>query len=150
MLVLRWPRKATNGFQLVRKVRDRAPTTRCLEGSFPLRASSVDRSAKEEEKLASMVKMIMNAVDEGREEELIEAGLKVTKRTAKEVMDSNMSNEEIVNKVLGPMTDAEEVEITRQLHLTHKKIQEGDERGFDDTVAGIDPGLLAELKEEAW
>lgn len=113
-------------------------------------ASDIEKSPQEEEKLASMVKMIMTAVDEGREDDLKDAGLKVTKRTAKEVMDSNLSNEEIVNKVLGPMTDAEEVELMRQLQHTQNKIQEDDSgKGFEGAVAGIDPAFLAELKSEA-
>ena len=101
-----------------------------------------------------MVKMIMTAVDEGREDDLKDAGLKVTKRTAKEVMDSNLSNEEIVNKVLGPMTDAEEVELMRQLQHTQNKIQEDDSgKGFEGAVAGIDPAFLARIyaiSENGW
>lgn len=128
--------------RLGRQLRDAKVTHRCLH------ASSVDKSA-EEEKLASMVQMIMSAVDEDREDDLRDAGLKVTKRTAKEVMDSNMSNEEIVNKVLGPMTDTDEVEVMRKLQQTQEKMEESADKGFEDALTGIDPELLAELKTEA-
>ena len=94
--------------------------------------------------MAQMVKMIMDAVDEGKEADLEKAGLKVTKRSMLEIMQSNLSNEQIVEKVLGSMTGAEEQEILGLLAKAARSEEVDVGAG-----TGLDAGLLAELRAEA-
>ena len=103
---------------------------------------------KDGEKMASMVKMIVEAVDEGREGDLQDAGLKVTKRSTKDIIDSNIENEQIRNKVLGPMTDNDSVEIMKELQSVQQDIASGSviPRGGGD----VPKELMEELKSEAF
>lgn len=103
-----------------------------------------------EEELANMVQAIMTAVDEGREDDLVKAGLKVTKRSELERMRENLNNAQILEEVLGSMTGSEEREIMNLLESTEKGM--GALR-FDQTpndgMAGLDAELLAEFRAEA-
>lgn len=100
--------------------------------------------AKDEE-MAEMVAAIMSAVDEGREEDLKKAGLRVTKRSDLEIMRDNLSNEQILENVLGDMAGAEEQEIMRMLESTNAAMGVV---GFDGET-GVDAELLAEFRAEA-
>ena len=106
--------------------------------------SSGEKRGKEDE-LADMVKAIIQAVDEGREGELREAGLKVTKRSDLERMRDNLDNAQIIESVLGNMSGAEEQEIMRLLEKSEATMGVV---GFDESP-GLDDALLAEFRAEA-
>ena len=77
-----------------------------------------DEEAQEQvksEKMAKIVELIVKAVDEDRAEELELAGMKITKRSVREVIDSNLQNSEVVQRVLGDMNSEEELEIMQRL-----------------------------------
>lgn len=106
--------------------------------------ASAKAKAKDEE-MAEMVAAIMSAVDEGREEDLKKAGLKVTKRSDLEIMRDNLSNDQILENVLGDMAGTEEQEIMRMLESTHAAMGVV---GFDGET-GVESELLAEFRAEA-
>jgi len=117
-------------------------------------------AADNEEKMAEMVKMIMTAVDEGREEDLAKAGLKVTKKSPRELMDSKLSNPALQEEVLGPMDGEDELEIMRLLQNAQDESMNRRSSsssssvgisGYDDDVQGVglDLGFLAELRADA-
>ena len=101
-----------------------------------------------DDEVASLVKAIMSAVDEGREDDLKKAGLKVTRKSELERLRDNLSNEQILEQVLGPMTGAEEREVLSVLEKTTKEMGMG-VVGFDDQDTGVDESLLAQFRQEA-
>ena len=98
--------------------------------------------------VASLVKAIMSAVDEGREDDLKKAGLKVTRKSDLERLRDNLSNEQVLEQVLGPMTGAEEREVLGVLEKTTKEMGMS-VVGFDDQDTGVDESLLAQFRQEA-
>ena len=123
---------------------DKQETLRARSGLKSRETSlGADNDRNNDKSVANMLKMIVEAVDEGRESDLTDAGLKVRKRTAREIIDSNMSDEKIVEKVLGSMNSEEEVDIARALTSAQQDMPSR------PAPAGIPDDLLADLKNEA-
>ena len=96
-----------------------------------------------DKKLADILKTIVEAVDEGRENDLTDAGFAVRKRTAKEIIDMNIGNKEVAAKILGSMDSEEEVDICRALQSAQQEITSA------AAPTEIPNDLLADLKSEA-
>lgn len=114
--------------------------------------SSADNSAVIDDKgknIEEMMKLFVTAIDEGRQEDLVKAGLKVTTISARESMDEKLSDPEIIASILGPMASAEEVDLKNDLKnqiLLEQQLEIGGEAspGLD-----LDPSIFAELQAEA-
>jgi hypothetical protein len=48
-----------------------------------------------------MMKMMVTAIDEGRQQELIKKGLKVVSKTARETLDEKLNDPEVRANILG-------------------------------------------------
>ena len=128
------------------------------------RLSATEESKKEDvdetEKLAEMMKLIVNAVQEGREEDLLAAGLKVTRKTARETLDEKLSDPQINQNILGSMTSEEE-EMMKQLSdqvaadMEELSSSANDRSSSTSSSSGsgssvdLDPFIFAELQAEA-
>lgn len=126
--------------------------------------SATEESKKEDvdetEKLAEMMKLIVNAVQEGREEDLLAAGLKVTRKTARETLDEKLSDPQINQNILGSMTSEEE-EMMKQLSdqvaadMEELSSSANDRSSSTSSSSGsgssvdLDPFIFAELQAEA-
>ena len=101
-------------------------------------------------KIEEMMKLFVTAIDEGRQEDLVKAGLKVTTVSAKQALDEKLSDPEIIASILGPMASEEERslknELANQITLQQELENSGD-RNFE--VSGLDPSIFAELQAEA-
>ena len=114
--------------------------------------SSADNSAVVDDKgknIEEMMKLFVTAIDEGRQEDLVKAGLKVTTISARESMNEKLSDPEIIANILGPMASAEEVDLKNDLKnqiLLEELLEVGGEAspGLD-----LDPSIFAELQAEA-
>ena len=94
--------------------------------------------------MSDLFKLIVDAVNDGREEELAAAGLRVTKKSARETLDAKLSDPQIAENVLGSMTE-EDKELARLLEV---ELQRQD-RGGAAAGEALDPALFADLQAEA-
>ena len=99
-----------------------------------------------DEKLDQMMKFIAAKVNEGKEDELTKAGLKVTTMSPRETLDDKLQNSQIKQSVLGSMTSEDE----EMMNLINEAMNElenssnGSSSGMD-----LDPAVFAELQAEA-
>jgi hypothetical protein len=99
------------------------------------------------EKINEMMKMMVTAIDEGRQEELIKKGLKVVSKTARETLDEKLNDPEVRANILGSMT-SDEIEMMALLN-SQMLLEESNGRGIEEGEAEIDPALFANIKAEA-
>ena len=116
----------------------------------------------ESEKLAEMMKLIVNAVQEGREDDLVKAGLKVTMKSARETLDDKIADPQVNQNIFGMMTSEDE-EVMQQLSAQiAADLEERASDGSGSRVSGnirsgggssssdidLDPLVFAELQAE--
>ena len=138
---IRPPVRADNMFHRIMKIKSETTPD-----------SSADNSAVVDDKgknIEEMMKLFVTAIDEGRQEDLVKAGLKVTTISARESMNEKLSDPEIIASILGPMASAEEVDLKNDLKnqiLLEELLEVGGEAspGLD-----LDPSIFAELQAEA-
>ena len=96
-----------------------------------------------------IMKLFVTAIDEGREDELVKAGLKVTSLTPRAALDDKLSDPELRAKILGPMSSTEEIEMKKLLEneVLLQLDLEGSGTGFVES--DLDPSIFAELQAEA-
>ena len=80
----------------------------------PNEADVAQSSDDNESKIVDLAGNLVKALQEGREEDLKEAGLKIGKKSSRLVMDENLSSGEAIEKILGPV-DEEQLEIMSSL-----------------------------------
>jgi len=99
------------------------------------------------EKINEMMKMMVSAIDEGRQQELIKKGLKVVSKTARETLDEKLNDPEVQANILGSMTQDE----TEMMALLNSQmlLEESSERRIREGEAEIDPALFENIKAEA-
>ena len=111
-------------------------------------SSSVDDD--QGKKIEEMMKLFVTAIDEGRQEDLVKAGLKVTTVSAKQALDEKLNDPEIIASILGPMASEEERslknELANQIVLEQELENKGDRM---IQIPGLDPSIFAELQAEA-
>lgn len=109
-----------------------------------------DDNRKEVEDLAKLVGHIIKAVDEGREADLEKAGMRVSKRPVKDVINENMKDERINAQILG-VADAEQIEIMKAIDLSMKSDSLLSINGYDDTETAeyLSSDELSEIITEA-
>jgi hypothetical protein len=105
-----------------------------------------DADANNAKQLSDLFKLIMDAVNDGREEELAAAGLRVTKKSARETLDGKLNDPQIAENVLGSMTEEDE-ELARILEVEVQR-QDRDRGTAGGAAMDVDPTLFAELQAE--
>lgn len=118
-----------------------------------------DSSSQEnadEDKMTRMIELIVSSVEEGREDDLRRAGLKVTKKSARETLDDKLIDPEIQNTIFGPMTseDKSVMEMLERVcqqeqNLDSSSVTTTTDKSSSSITNGIDSAMFAELKEEA-
>lgn len=105
---------------------------------------------KEIEDLANLVGQIMKAVDEGRESDLEKAGMRVSKRPVKDIINENISDERINSQILGEI-DEDQIEIMRALEISMKSDAILSSNGYDDTESSelLSTDEISEIITEA-
>ena len=101
-------------------------------------------------KIEEMMKLFVTAIDEGRQEDLVKAGLKVTTVSAKQALDEKLSDPEIIASILGPMASEEERSLKNELAnqiVLEQELEFNGDRLFQ--IPGLDPSIFAELQAEA-
>ena len=105
------------------------------------------------------MKLIVNAVQEGREDDLTAAGLRVTKRSARETLDDKLNDPQINQNVFGLMTsDEQEVmkQLSDQVAADLEELESGRASSSSSTSSSsssdidLDPSIFAELQAEAY
>lgn len=101
-----------------------------------------------DEKLDQMMKFIAAKVNEGREDDLTKAGLKVTRMSPRETLDDKLQNPQIKQTVLGSMTSEDE----EVMNLLNDAIELESSNNGSSSSSGmdLDPAVFAELQAEAW
>lgn len=95
-----------------------------------------------------MMKLFVTAIDEGREDELIKAGLKVTSLTPRAALDDKLSDPELRASILG-MSTTEDLEMKKLLENEVLLQLNLEESGTGFVQSDIDPSIFAELQAEA-
>ena len=110
-------------------------------------------------KIEEMMKLFVTAIDEGRQDELVKAGLKVTTLSARAALDEKLNDPEIIANILGPMSSQEERSLKSELaNQIAKELElENSNSSFGSSSSGaegyeesdLDPLIFAELQAEA-
>lgn len=100
-------------------------------------------------KIKEMMELFVTAIDEGRQEDLVKAGLKVTTLSAKAALDDKLSDPEIIASILGPMASAEELDMKKVLQNQVLLEKELEDSGKGNIQSDLDPMMFAELQAEA-
>lgn len=100
-------------------------------------------------KIKEMMELFVTAIDEGRQEDLVKAGLKVTTLSAKAALDDKLSDPEIIASILGPMASAEELDMKKVLQNQVLLEKELEDSGIKNVLSDLDPMMFAELQAEA-
>ena len=100
-------------------------------------------------KINEMMELFVTAINEGRQEDLVKAGLKVTTLSAKAAMDEKLSDPEIIANILGPMTSAEELDLKNVLRNQISLENELEGSKEKNVLSDLDPMMFAELQAEA-
>ena len=100
-------------------------------------------------KIKEMMELFVTAIDEGRQEDLVKAGLKVTTLSAKAALDDKLSDPEIIASILGPMASAEELDMKKVLQNQVLLEKELEDSGKGSVHSDLDPMMFAELQAEA-
>ena len=100
-------------------------------------------------KINEMMELFVTAINEGRQEDLVKAGLNVTTLSAKAALDEKLRDPEIIANILGPMTSAEELDLKNVLRnqITLENELEGSKE--KNVLSDLDPMMFAELQAEA-
>jgi hypothetical protein len=115
--------------------------------------SSDSNSAVEDDqgkKIEEMMKLFVTAIDEGRQDELVKAGLKVTTVSARAALDEKLSDPEIIASILGPMASEEERSMKKELEnqiAMQLQIENSGVGAYEES--DLDPSVFAELQAEA-
>jgi len=107
--------------------------------------NAIDASTQSE-KVAEVIGLIVNAVDEGKLDELQASGMSVTKRPDKDVINENLKDDELVARLLGPM-DQEHLDIMNAINL-HQVVDSSTGYDFDADLEDIVIPNLDEMKGE--
>jgi len=138
------------------------------KSTFLLRTSTqntVDNSSSQEDadekQMTRMIELIVSSVEDGREDDLRRAGLKVTKKSPRETLDDKIIDPEIQRNIFGPMTK-EDKSVMEMLERVCQQEEQNSSNMDATTVTnamtsistetsspGIDSVMFAELKEEA-
>jgi hypothetical protein len=95
-----------------------------------------------------IMKLFVTAIDEGREDELVKAGLKVTSLTPRAALDDKLSDPELRASILG-MSSTEDLEMKKLLENEVLLQLNLEESGAAFVPSDIDPSIFAELQAEA-
>lgn len=95
-------------------------------------------SDAESDSMEQLFKLIVNAVEEGREEDLVKAGMKVTKKSKMQEFKSKLGDIELNRRILGE-PDEDQLEIMKRL----KEIQNSTTNDESDSVINEYKGSLA-------
>jgi hypothetical protein len=111
-------------------------------------------SSPENKQLTKMFELIVSSIENGREGDLVKAGLKVSKKSARETLDSKINDPQLQDMILGPANQAEELEIMQRLQSSFDDGHEQNVGGYDDIGNGqsleMDDAIFQELKDEAY
>jgi hypothetical protein len=95
-----------------------------------------------------IMKLFVTAIDEGREDELVKAGLKVTSLTPRAALDDKLSDPELRASILGS-SSTEDLEMKKLLENEVLLQLNLEESGTGFVQSDIDPSIFAELQAEA-
>ena len=112
-----------------------------------LHAEKTQETDDNDEKLDQMMKFIAAKVNEGKEDDLSKAGLKVTRMSPRETLDDKLQNPQIKQTVLGSMTSEDEEVMNL---LNEAMAQDSSSNGSSSSGMDLDPAVFAELQAEAW
>lgn len=85
-----------------------------IDEGGPNEAEVVSPEDGDDEKIVDLAGNLVKALNEGRQEDLEKAGLKIEKKSSRLVMDENLSSGEAIESILGPV-DEETLEIMSSL-----------------------------------
>ena len=109
----------------------------------------------ESEQLTKLFELIVSSIENGKEDDLVKAGLKVSKISAKETLDNKINDPQLQDIIFGSASESDEIDIIQRLQNAYES---GDERRSDadyDEIGDVngfelDDSVLQELKNEAY
>jgi hypothetical protein len=107
-----------------------------------------DPSQETADQTITMIEKVVAAIEDGNEDKLKNAGLKVSKKSSKELLEDRINNPDVESRVMGAL-DPEIARVTAEINKTKHEIQAMKNDKFVASVEGVDLKLLSELQAEA-